>query len=339
LSPKILIVRLGALGDIVHGLPVAAALGEHLPGARIDWLVDDAHAALLEFVPAINRRVAVEGRSAAGVIGTIRALRQERYDVAIDLQGLLKSAVFARLSGAARVIGFDRAHVRERAASAFYTERVDPGGATHVIDKNLALLSALGIDDRARRFPFAVPASTASRLAAEWTAREGRAGFALFNAGAGWPNKQWPPERFGETAAWLAATYNLLPVVVWGPREPGLAGRVVAAAGGAARLAPPTGVGDLLALSRGARLMLSGDTGPMHLAAGLGTSVVALFGPTDPARNGPWGERDISLSRHDECVCRYERRCRRARPCIEDIPVEAVCEAIARRLGAESSHG
>lgn len=336
---KILLVRLGALGDIVHGLPVAAALAGSLPDARIDWLVDDAHAALLEFVPAIGRRVAVRGRRATDVVRTIRALRRERYDVAFDLQGLLKSAAFARLSGAARVVGFDRAHVRERAAALFYTERIDPGGAAHVVDKNLALLAALGIERRVRRFPITVPASAASASVADRVARDGRGGFALVNPGAGWPNKQWPAERFGETAARLASTHGLLPVVVWGPRERPLAERVVAASGGTAMLAPPTSVGDLLALSRDARLMLSGDTGPMHLAAAVGTPVVAIFGPTDPARNGPWDEGDISVSRYGECACRYKRRCRRRRPCVEEIPVEAVCEAIGRRLGGSPGRG
>jgi ADP-heptose:LPS heptosyltransferase len=312
---------------------VAAALRERRPDAQIDWLVDAADQALLEFVPVLSRRVAVRGRSAADLLRTIRALRRERYDVAIDLQGLLKSAALARLSGAARVIGFDRGHVRERPAASFYTERCDPGRAAHVVDQNLALLGQLGMSDRARRFPLAVPASPALDAVAGRVRAEGRAGFALINPGAAWPNKRWRPESFASVAAWIGEAHDLLPVVLWGPGERPLAERAAAGSGGAAMVAPPTGIGDLLALGQRARLMLSGDTGPLHVAAAVGTPIVGLFGPTDPARNGPWDAADLALSRHDDCVCRYERRCRRERACVWDIAVEEVEAAIGRRLG------
>ena len=338
MSPKFLIVRLGALGDIVHALPVVAALRERYPDARIDWLVDSHHTAVVDLVTVISRRTAVDSRQALDGLRTIGMLRRERYDVAIDLQGLVKSAAFARLSGAARVIGFDRQHVRERAASCFYTDRVDPGDAAHVVDRNLSLLAPLGITDRTRRFPIAVPASAALEPVAARVARDGRQGFALVNPGAGWPNKRWPLDRFGQVAAWIASARGLLPVVLWGPKEQDAAARIVDRSRGTAILAPKTGVGDLLALSRGARLILSGDTGPLHVAAAVATPIVALFGPTDPARNGPWDAEDISLSRYGECVCHYERRCHRDRPCIDDISVGEVCDAIERRLAAAGRH-
>ncbi len=339
MSLRILIVRLGALGDIVHALPVAAALREHYPDARIDWLVDTHHTAIVDMVTVISRRTAVESHRVLDGLRTIGLLRRQRYDVAIDLQGLVKSALFARLSGAARVVGFDREHVRERAAWWWYTERGHPGDAAHVIDRNLSLLEPLGIADRTRRFPIAVPASTAVEAVAARVARDGRQGFALVNPGAGWPNKRWPMDRFGEVASWIAATHGLLPVVLWGPGEQDVGVRIVNRSRDTAILAPKTGIGDLLALSRGARLMLSGDTGPLHLAAAVGTPIVALFGPTNPARNGPWNPDDISLSRYDECVCRYERRCRRGRSCIEDISVGEVRDAIDRRLAAAATRG
>jgi ADP-heptose:LPS heptosyltransferase len=155
------------------------------------------------------------------------------------------------------------------------------------------------------------------------------------NPGGGWPNKRWPAERFGDVAGSLAERHSLLPVVLWGPGEESLAHRIVDTSYGAAVMAPPTNVGDLVALARGARLMVSGDTGPVQLAAAVGTPVVAIFGPTDPARNGPWGAADISLSRFDDCLCHYRRRCRRSRPCIEDISAEDVSGAIDRRLAAD----
>lgn len=334
MSVKILIVRLGALGDIVHALPVAAALRGHYPEATIDWLVDTRHTAIVDLVTVINRRTAVDSRRALDGLRTVGLLRREQYDVAIDLQGLMKSAAFARLSGAARVIGFGRSHAREGAASFFYTERIRPSEAAHVIDRNLSLLEPLGITDRARRFPISAPPSAAVEPVTARVARDGRRGFALLNPGAGWPNKRWPIDRFSEVGSWLASTHGLLPVVLWGPGEQDVAARIVDGSRGAAALAPKTGVVDLLALARGARLMLSGDTGPLHLAAAVGAPIVALFGPSDPARNGPWNPEDISLSRYRECVCHYERRCRRDLPCIEEISVEEVRDAIDRRLAA-----
>ncbi len=338
MSLKILLVRLGALGDIVHGLPVAAALRERYPDAQIAWLVDSRHSALLDFVPVVSRPVAVDSRRASDSLRTIRLLRRERYDAAVDLQGLVKSAAFARLSGAARVIGFDRPHLREKLASLFYSERSHPGDAAHVVDRNLSVLDLFGIRDHVRRFPIAVPASAALEPVAGRVARDGLRGFALVNPGAAWPNKRWPPDRFGEVASWIARSYNLLPVVLWGPGEQEAAVRIVEASDGAGMLAPKTGIGDLLALSRAARLMLSGDTGPLHLAAAVGTPIVALFGPTDPVRNGPWNESDLSLSRFGDCVCHYQRRCRRSRACLEDISVEDVRGAIDRRLAVAEDH-
>jgi heptosyltransferase I len=338
LTTKILIVRLGALGDIVHALPVAAALRERYPDAQIDWLVDAKHAAILDLVPVISRRVAVESRRWGAALGVVRALRRERYDAAVDLQGLVKSAAFARLSGAKRVIGFARSHLRERLAALLYSEVCDPGDVTHVIDKNLSVLGLFGIAERPRRFPISVPESAACEPVVERVRRDGMRGYALINPGAAWPNKRWPPGRFGEVASALATRHGLLPVVLWGPGEQDVAAGVVEASDGIAMAAPPTGLGDLLALARGARLMVSGDTGPLHLAAAVGAPAVALFGPTDPARNGPWDASDVSLSRFADCVCHYERRCRRSRGCIEDLAVEDVRAAIDRRLVTAKPH-
>jgi heptosyltransferase-1 len=347
-GPAILIVRLGALGDVVHAVPAAAALRERFPDAQIDWLIDAKHRDMLDLVTVIDRAVPIEAPTVRGWIDAVRRLRAVRYDVAIDFQGLLKSAVLARASGAPRVIGFSIWHLREKTARPFYSEteqRSQPDRETrppgdrpdrHVIHKNLDLLRTLGIDDAPIRFPLAAPDSAA--LAAVRADVGPATPFALLNPGAAWPNKRWPPERFGEIAAFLRDVRGLASIVLWGPGEEPIARAVVAASSGAARLAPVTSLVDLLALSRAASLMVSGDTGPLHIAGAAGTPIVALFGPTDPARNGPWSEHDVTLSRYAACGCHYKRRCHRSNWCLEEIAVAEVTAAIQRRLAAPRSN-
>ncbi|MBI4888186.1 MAG: glycosyltransferase family 9 protein [Acidobacteria bacterium] len=332
---KFLIIRLGSLGDVIHGIPAAAALRHRYPEARIDWVVDPRYVGLLDLVDGIDARIPFDprdllrGRAAAWA--TVRELRGASYDAVIDLQGLLKSAVLARLAGGRRTIGFPRPHLREPLARLFYTDTPDAGGAPHVIDKNLALLGALDVSDRRVRFPLAVTRTPAVAAA---QAQAGGAGYALLNPGAAWPNKRWPAARFGAVAASLRRDFGLRSLVLWGPDEQPLARAVVAASEGAAALAPQTTIADLVGIAQGARVMISGDTGPLHIGGAVGTPIVALFGPTFAERNGPWSPRDVVVSRTARCGCCYERRCRRASPCIDDIGVDEVRDAVRRRLTA-----
>ncbi|MCC7418264.1 MAG: glycosyltransferase family 9 protein [Acidobacteria bacterium] len=344
---RILLVRLGALGDVVHAIPVAAALRRALPSARIDWLVSAKHREVLDLVPAIDQRLAINDRAGASggrtLLQAIAGLRRERYDVAIDLQGLIKSAALARLSGATRVIGFASPFVREPLARWFYTEAHDPGTGgvhdrgegRHIVEINLGILEALGIPRGPIVFPLAPIDSAAARSVRERTG--GR--YALLNPGAAWPNKRWPPERFAAVARALRARHALASTVLWGPAEETLAREVVAASEGAAALAPRTSIADLVALARGAALMVSGDTGPTHLAAAVGTPIVALFGPTRPQRNGPWAPDDLAISRAGVCQCHHLRRCRLASMCLLDVQVSEVLEAIDRRLARSAARG
>jgi len=334
---RVLIVRLGALGDIVHAIPVAAALRRAFPDARIDWLVSAKHREILDLVPVIDRRLAIDDRAGAGdgtrMLAAIRELRRTHYDVALDLQGLLKSAVLARSAGARRVVGFSSRLVRERLARVFYTEAHDPVGVPHIVHQNLALLDRLGLTAIVPEFPIEQVVSDIARQV-----REATGGcYALLNPGAAWPNKRWPPSRFAAVAAALASQHRIASVVVWGPGEQSLAEDVVAAAGGAAMLSPPTSIADLVALARGAALMVSGDTGPTHVAAAVGTPIVGIYGPTRPSRNGPWSPRDVTVSRDTVCQCHHLRRCRLERMCLLDIGVEEVVSAIDRRLAGERS--
>ena len=334
---RFLIVRLGALGDVVHAIPVAAALRRAFPDARIDWLVSAKHREILDLVPVIDRRLVID----TSFLNAIGELRRSRYDVAIDLQGLIKSAVLARLSGAPRVAGFSSRYARERAARLFYTEAFDPGRGglydpretRHVVDINLGLLSLLGITAPAREFPIEDVDTDAARAAR----RQAGDRYALLNPGAAWPNKRWPPSRLAAIAVELRARHGLMSVVLWGPGEEALAAEVVAGANGAAVISPRTTIADLVALARRAALMVSGDTGPTHIAAALGTPLVGIYGPTRPARNGPMSPLDVTVSRDTVCRCHHLRSCRLGRMCLLDIEVAEVLDAVERRLDAEKT--
>ena len=334
---RFLIVRLGSLGDVVHGIPVAAALRHEYPASRIDWMVDPRYVELLNLVVGLDRRIGVDPRAIKRGEGrrrfreTLRGLRATEYDAAIDLQGLLKSAMLARSIRAHQTIGFPRKHLREPLARLFYTDAPDPGLATHVIYKNLALLAPLHVTDLRVRFPLEIPRTpTTEQIVNRFEGRE----YALINPGAAWPNKRWPPARFGAVAAAIEREFGWRSLVLWGPGEQEMAHEVVAHAGGAAEISPPTTITDLVGLARDARLMISGDTGPLHIAGAVDTPIVALYGPTRPDRNGPWGLADVSISRAQQCSCVYERRCRKTERCIDDISVAEVMTAVQRRVAA-----
>ena len=337
MARSVLIVRLGALGDLVHAMPAVAALRAAWPDAGIDWLVDGRYAALLELVPGVNRIVVIGGRTGRPVRSVIRDLRRARYDLAIDFQGLLKSAALARFAGARETAGFVAGQLREPLAGVFYTRRIPADDSGHVVRKNLSLVEALGVGVREVAAPLKVTASAVPGQVRQLLRIDAGARFAVINPGAGWPNKQWPAGRYGAIAALLRARHGMPSIVTWGPREQALAGEVVAASDGAAKVAPSTSIADLVELARAAAVFLAGDTGPMQLAAAVGTPVVGLFGPTNPLRNGPWDAADTWVSRFDECECHHKRRCRRETPCVNTITVEQVADAVDRRLGGGGS--
>jgi lipopolysaccharide heptosyltransferase I len=329
---RILLVRLGALGDVVHAIPVAAALRRAWPSVRLDWVVDARHRPVLDLVDGLDEVVCWRGPSVAGVEGlaaVVRRLRRASYDVALDLQGLLKSALVARASGARRVIGFGPAQLREPAARWFYTDTVEAESAGHVVEKNLSMLTPFGIASEPPRFPFRVNAGEKVSDVRDRARRSSsHRDFAILSPGAAWPNKRWPPERFGRLAVAIHRRFGWASCVLWGPGEAALADAVVAASETHAFAAPSTQLEDVLALAREARLFVSGDTGPMHLAAAVGTPVVGLFGPTSPTRNGPWGAAtDSQVSRFKECACHYQRRCSRGARCLDEIHADEIVEA------------
>ena len=329
---RAVIVRLSSIGDVVHTLPTLAALRNG--GWEVGWVVEPASRVLLEGNPVLDQVVAAPGAKAfkwTEARSAVRALRRRRYDVALEFQGLWKSAGWARLAGAGRVIGFARPWRREPASALLLGERAElPAGIDHVIDKNLALLRPLGIEAVGlREFPLPPSPEAAARVDRSVKERDGDV--AILNPAGGWASKLWPAERFGEVAKGLREL-GLRSIVTWGPGEQSLADRVVAASDGAAERSFPTTLLDYVELARRARLVVAADTGPLHLACAVGTPVVALFGPTDPERNGPFAAADVVVRRTPPCAPCYSRACPRHPGVMAEIPAAEVLAAAKRRL-------
>jgi heptosyltransferase I len=327
---RFLLVRLGSLGDIVHALPAAAALRDTFPSARIDWAVDRKWMRLLEGNPDLTEVIPFDRRSAGSIVGSIRKLRSARYTCAIDFQALYKSALISFASGAPQRIGFRSSYAREGIAALLYTDRLNPRGA-HKVDHNLTLVEHAGARTTAPRFPLAIHAEDEERIASELAAH-GLKEYFVLNPGGGWRSKCWPTERYGELDRKLADRYGLRGVVPFGPGEEGIAREVIAAAGAAPPVALPLGLGPLLALLRGAKFVVSADTGPLHLASALGSPVVGLYGPTDPARNGPYSGDDVVVRNLRVSETTYGRGASYSAAMLS-ITVDQVLEAIERRLG------
>jgi heptosyltransferase-1 len=286
-TQRILVVRLGAMGDIIHTLPAVASLRAGFPDAHITWLVEPKWRYLLEAVP-IDRIVELDRRSAASLWRALGAIRRPRADWAVDFQGLAKSAVPARI-GARRVYGFHADFLRERFAAIAYSDKVAPT-SHHVVDMNLDLAEACG---GARRVEFPLPLGQP-----EGQLPESR--FVLAHPLAGWGSKQWPLDRWAELAGLLAGVG--VAMVVNGPPS---------AIDALNTCRPATshvsGLPGLVDATRRATAVVGLDSGPLHLAAALGKPGVALFGPTDPARNGPYGG-SLRVLRSEGAETTYRRR-------------------------------
>jgi len=331
-EPRFLLVRLGSMGDVIHALPAASALRDTFPRARIDWLIDPVWARLLEGNPDISNVISVDRKSATGIGAALSKLRSAEYSCAIDFQALYKSAILSFASRAPRRIGFSSSYAREGLASIFYTHHFNPRGA-HKVDHNFTLAEAAGAQKRPPRFPLRIRAEDDALVTRELASR-GLTEFFVLNPGGGWMSKCWPPQRYGELHQKLAARLRLRGVVTCGPGEDKLADQVIAASGAPAPVAIPLGLGPLAALLRRARFVISADTGPLHLAAALGTPVIGLFGPTDPARNGPFSSdpsRNTIIRNPRGCETTYRRGASYAASMLS-ITIGQVFENISRHL-------
>lgn len=326
---RFLIVRMGALGDIVHTLPAVCALRESFPKARIDWLVDEKWALILDENPCIDHLVTINRGSWRNVIDCARRLRAAHYTIAIDFQSLYRSAILGWISGAPKRVGFDSRYSRESGAALFYTTAIHPHSA-HKVEHNLELAPAAGTHGGEIRFPLPAVAKETEEVKRILAAKSVQKYFVL-SPGGGWGAKCWPPERYGELHRELTKKYGWQGIVSFGPGEQELAERVRLSAGEPAPVVEMFNLKQLIALLRGASLMVAGDTGPLHLASALGTPVVGLYGPTDPARNGPFSGGDIVVrkARPEETTYRHSKATSLA---MLAISVQDVLDAVEQRL-------
>lgn len=305
---RVLVMRLSAMGDILHALPAVTALREAHPEWWIGWAVEPQWKPLLATeravsrgpaMPVVDRVHVVPARKwarsplSAKTLGDLRCarreFREERYDVCVDLQGAVRSALIAKWSHAERLIGEN--DPRERVARWFFTERVKTRGV-HMIEQATEVMNAVAGEGLPLTLPW-LPVDPDAERRADAIA----APFVLINPGAGWGAKRWPADRYAAVATSLrSAGYDVL--VNAGPGEESLADEIAELSAGAA-VKLSSSITELIAVTRRAALVIGGDTGPVHLASALDRPVVGIFGPTDPARNGPFGGR-FRVLRHPE---------------------------------------
>jgi lipopolysaccharide heptosyltransferase I len=340
---RILIVKLSSIGDIVHALPALAVVRRAIPDAHIGWAVESRSAEILRENPMIDDLIELDTKSLRGVrapigirtAGTrLRDLRKLRFDVSLDMQGLLKSATIGKLSGAGTRVGFARKNLREPASRMFYDQQVEVDENSHMIEQNLEFVqAAMGIAPNAagHEFPIATENSHVEE-AREIERAAGKGGFALLNPAGGWVTKLWPAANYGALADRLWEELKITPVISVSPRETRLAAEVAATSrSGKTIIATPTLKGFFETAKR-ARVYVGGDTGPTHLAIAARATMVGIFGPTEWWRNGSTDPNDICVERND-IGCRIDCHRRRCSKWIcMDISVDRVFEAIVQRL-------
>ena len=337
-----MIIKLGSIGDVVHTLPALADLKESFPEAEIDWLVESKARVILNGNPWLHDVVEIDThkwrrswslQTLAEMRRIASSLRGRRYDVALDFQGLWKSAFLGKVSGARKLIGFDRTTLKEPGCRLFYDQEIKPAPAVrHVIDIYKELLPSLGIAPGPHRFHLSVPDEDQQYISQQLSSCQ-IGDFFVLNPGGGWDTKNWAPENYALLHDKLREKTGLSSILTWGPGEEQLMDKVLHACVGPPPATFPTSLYQLIALLRRAKLFVGGDTGPLHLATACETPVVGIFGPTDPLRNGPFSPEDIVVSHAVPCGPCYKRTCPiYNKECLRLVQVDEVFQAVLRRL-------
>lgn len=337
-SLRILLVKLSSFGDLLHALPTLEALREAFPAGHITWLVEEAYAPLLAGHPALNEvwpvpRVRLGGKVGRGeLLNLLRLLRRVRstpFDMVIDLQGLLKSALWVALAKSPRKVGYDR--TRELSYLAL-TERLSPyDPEAHAVWRYLNVARHLGAPPALPRFRLGlVPAFPNSLISPNRP-------IVVLHPGARWPTKRWPAASWANLADWLSREKRCAVVITGSAGDRELAEEITGRMREQAwNLAGRTTLAELAGIMKKARLAVTADTGPMHLAAALGTKVVAIFGPTAPGRTGPFGEGHKVVRLDLSCSPCFQRRCPDPR-CLTGLSPEAVQAAVEKSLSSSGN--
>ena len=336
---NIMVVKLSAIGDVIHALPVSYALKETFPEARVTWVVEPPAYELLTDNPYIDEIILFEKKKFKSLGGFLtnfgpfkRRLQQNQYDAALDLQGLFKSAAIAYLSKAPVRLG--TCNMRE-CSDKVSRPVIGPHAQGHIVERYLDAARELGCRVDKVVFPMNVTArdeDLAARIMQQAGADMANP-YVVLAVGANWPNKRWPTKYFAALSDWLYSQ-KLIPVVIGG----GVLDASLAAEIEAAAEIPPvnlvgrTSLKQLAHIIRHARLTLGGDTGPVHLSAGVGTKTVMVMGPTDANRNGPYGQLDNAIEADWDCKYCWKRACPKGRECLARISVEQVKDKIMRVL-------
>ena len=343
---RFLVVRLGSLGDIVHTFPAVAALRESFPASEIIWLTHARYELLVQSSGLASKIWTTETREISSLMKTIREIRAASFDTAIDYQGLWKSASLPFVARVKRRIGFSPESVREFGVPLLYTDRIHATSA-HVADQNRELSKHAGAQNPVANFRLDSPPLEHEELSKYFLSDRVK-DYVVLSPGGGWRSKCWLPERFGALCKKIFESLSLRCLINYGPDEEDLASKVRASSGVADPVLFNGELGPLMSLLRTAVCVVGGDTGPLHLAVALGTPVVALFGPTNPARNGPYrnassspsatqssdpqGSQDIVL-RAPNVVTTHSRQ-DHTHPSMLEIQVESVIEAVRRIVEA-----
>ena len=345
---NILIVKTSAIGDVIHNLPALNALRRKYPDARIDWLVEEAAADLvighkaLDTVLVSRRKAWIRdlkhGRVLAawrGFIGFVKKLRATEYDLLIDFQGLLKSGIFVGLARARRKIGFGKGMEHAECSYLFLSAPIPPVNMDqHATIRELLLLKAIGVESE--EVVFDLPVGEEQRdMVRQLLAAEGidpAKPLVAINPMTTWETKHWRNERFARVADQLLAK-GMAVVFSGGPQDVrGIEEIRAAMAGKAVSLAGRTTLKELAALYERVEVLITTDTGPMHLAAAAGAPVVALFGPTAPWRTGPFGSGHKILRAEMACSPCLKKHCDREQACMGQITVDQVVRATVEML-------
>lgn len=328
LEPRFLVVRLGSMGDLVHTFPAVASLRESFPHGEIVWLTHPRWVELVASSAVADEIWPVDSRDLAQVRAVLRKIRGQKWTAAIDYQGLWKSALLPFLGGVPRRIGFSSATIREFGVPVLYTDRV-PVQSLHIAEQNGELSLRAGAARPVANVRLRI-APKCFAEAQDHLAAHGITRYIVLSPGGGWGSKCWPADRFGALCQKIFAQLELRCVVNYGPGEEGLVAEVLRASGDANPLAYNGELCPLMALLSNALCIVGGDTGPLHLAIAVGAPAVALFGPTDPARNGPYPPQPVTL-RCDSVDTTYERS-NNTHSSLLQLSVEEVFNAVVQRL-------